>query len=108
VIEYHTLASIAGAPQIAFALASSASVVASLVSAVVLNGTELIGAAPPNVSFVGAAACAGAAATRTKPAARTTAPTRLKSLNRTYFSLPCVAGHHRYPAVACPVQAFNQ
>jgi hypothetical protein len=66
--ENHTLASVDGAPQIALALASSASVVASEVSTVVLNGTAPMAVAPAKVSLVGAAANAGPGATRTTPA----------------------------------------
>ena len=42
-----TLASMAGAPQVAFISVSSASVVASVVSSAVLNGTAAMTSAPP-------------------------------------------------------------
>jgi hypothetical protein len=58
--EYQTLASVAGAPQFAFASASSASVVASVESTVSLKGSAEIVTAPAKVSFAGGAAASGA------------------------------------------------
>ena len=58
VYEYQTLASVAGAPQSAFAAMSSASVVASLVSSSWLK-PRVAGVAPPSRSLPGAAAMRG-------------------------------------------------
>ena len=59
--EYHTLASVAGAPQSALMVTSSSSVVASVVSTVTANGMPGMATAPVKVSLVGAAASAGVA-----------------------------------------------
>src|SRR5918994_7261362 len=55
--SYHTLASVAGAPQLALSWASSASVVASVVSSCSLKPSETT-VAPPKVSLLGGAATA--------------------------------------------------
>jgi hypothetical protein len=60
--EYQTLASVAGAPQVASSWASSASVVASVVSRSSLNPI-VVGVAPTNVSLPGGAAPAASACT---------------------------------------------
>ena len=57
---YQTLASVAGAPQLALSWASSASVVASVVSSTWLKPIDAA-VAPPIVSLPGAAANAGCA-----------------------------------------------
>src|SRR5215475_1420410 len=66
---YHTLASVRGAPHRALSCASSASVVASLVSSVSLNGTDPTTVRPAYVSLPGGAANAGAAVVTTAPSA---------------------------------------
>src|SRR5262245_20519204 len=91
VYVYQTLASVAGAPHCALASVSLASVVASLVSSVTLNGSEVIATDPAKVSLAGAAAKAGAAAAvkRVSVAARTMLSRRTRDLLPYAGPAPC-------------------
>lgn len=88
---YQTLASVAGAPQVALSCASSASVVASVVLMTWLKPSAAA-VAPPIVSLPGAAANAG---WTPKAEARTSAPTL--AINRRTRMEPPTLGASRGP-----------
>src|SRR5436305_767580 len=78
---YQTLLFVAGAPHDAFTCASSASVVAPVVSRVELNGNALTSVAPLRPSFDGGAAADAAGGVHASPTTSTqSAPTPLENL----------------------------